>query len=294
MAKFASPSKQAATVIKQLQGRVLRSVGTARNYEQALTRVAEYAQENKIKGGLVALDQITALSYLEYRGQFVGQKTLDMERQAIQAMMQHVTGQLEPSQRLSTVKSEIEQALTGRAYSARQVELVIQAQTVKHSFATELAYAAGLRAHELLTLARIDERTASPRPSSSQKWTGREGVIYTVYGKGGLVREVLIPTAISEKLELTRLAQPKTVKDRNVNYLQRYQIGGGHQWSRSFNAASNRALGWSRGAHGVRHSYAQERMIELQNQSLTRLNALEIVSQEMGHFRPEITLTYLR
>lgn len=70
-------------------------------------------------------------------------------------MMQHVTGQLESSQRLSVVKSEMEQALTGRAYSARQVELITKAQTVKHSFATQLAYAAGLRAHELLTLARI-------------------------------------------------------------------------------------------------------------------------------------------
>lgn len=99
---------------------------------------------------------------------------------------------------------------------------------------------------------------------------------------------------MAERLEQTRLAIPKAIKDRNVNHLQRYQIGGGHQWSRSFHAASNRALGWSRGAHGVRHSYAQQRMTELQNQGLTRLDALEIVSQEMGHFRPEITLTYLR
>ena len=35
-------------------------------------------------------------------------------------------------------------------------------------------------------------------------------------------------------------------------------------------------------------------MIELQNQGLTRDRALETVSQELGHFRPEITEVYLR
>ena len=58
-------------------------------------------------------------------------------------------------------------------------------------------------------------------------------------------------------------------------------------------AASERVLGWSTGAHGLRHSYAQERMAELQA-SLSRDAALTTVSQEMGHFRPEITETYLR
>ena len=61
----------------------------------------------------------------------------------------------------------------------------------------------------------------------------------------------------------------------------------------SVSAASERALGWSTGAHGLRHSYAQERMAELQA-SLSRDAALTTVSQEMGHFRPEITETYLR
>ena len=58
--------------------------------------------------------------------------------------------------------------------------------------------------------------------------------------------------------------------------------------------ASTRALGYSTGAHGVRHAYAQERMHELRSQGLDRWRALEVVSQEMGHFRPEITETYLR
>ena len=45
--------------------------------------------------------------------------------------------------------------------------------------------------------------------------------------------------------------------------------------------------------HGARHAYAQERMAELQRM-LFCADALETVSQELGHFRPEITETYLR
>ncbi len=53
-------------------------------------------------------------------------------------------------------------------------------------------------------------------------------------------------------------------------------------------------LGRSTGAHGLRHSYAQERLDELQRAGLSQDLALTTVSQEMGHFRAEITETYLR
>ena len=65
---------------------------------------------------------------------------------------------------------------------------------------------------------------------------------YTVVGKGGLVREVLIPVRLVEKLESRRLAEPQQVKDRGVFYQSHYNIGGGNNWSSSFSAASKRAL----------------------------------------------------
>ena len=51
---------------------------------------------------------------------------------------------------------------------------------------------------------------------------------------------------------------------------------------------------FSNGGHGLRHSYAQERMAELKSLGLARAIALETVSQELGHFRAEITEVYLR
>jgi hypothetical protein len=195
MAKFASAARQATGVIKILQGDILRSVGTVRNYEQGLTRVAEWMKDNRINhGDLRTLTPAQAITYLEQRGEQVGQKTLDMERQAIQAMMIHVTQTLPAGEHLPVVKSEQARILSSRAYSPDQVALIAAAQQPANALATAIALAAGLRAHELLTLAPRQERAPDPRPAADSKFAGREGVIYTVQGKGGLVREVLIPS----------------------------------------------------------------------------------------------------
>ena len=93
MPRFSSAKRQAATVMKSLQGRVIRSVGTVRNYEQALIRVTEYLKEYRL-GALEEMTPQRAIDYLEHRSQEVGQKALDMERQAIQTMMQHLTREL--------------------------------------------------------------------------------------------------------------------------------------------------------------------------------------------------------
>ena len=131
------------------------------------------------------------------------------------------------------------------------------------------------------------------RPASDSKFAGRPGRDYTVVGKGGLVRVVRLPDHLAQRLEARRLDEPVRVTDRGIHYLSRYDVAGGTPWSVSFSGASKRALGWTTGAHGARHAYAQERMAELQRM-LFCADALETVSQELGHFRPEITETYLR
>lgn len=294
--RFSSPErqgeKQAAHVMKQVQGTIVKSVGTVRNYEQALRNVAThlaYSQQN-----LKDLTPDSAKIYLEHRAEQVGQKALDMERQAIQLMMQHVTHKLEPTERLDVIKSEIAQILSSRAYTSEQVQAIAAAQAPQNALATEIAYSAGLRAHELLTLQRADLRPADDRPALESKFSHRNGVLYTVTGKGGLTREVLIPSHLAERLEDRRLSVPQQVTDRGIHYQKHYEIGGGRAFSQSFGRASNNVLGYSHGAHGLRHSYAQERMDELRSNGITREIALETVSQEMGHFRADITEVYLR
>ncbi|MBD2860214.1 site-specific integrase [Spongiibacter sp. KMU-158] len=296
MPRFSSPesrgAKQAASVIKRLQGTEIKSVGTARNYEQALSNVATTLARNNID--LEDLTPQTATEYLVDRATQVGQSALNMERQALQAMMTKITLQLPPGETLKVIKSEQKTILESRAYTTDQVQAVAECQTPKNALATEIAHAAGLRAHELATLDHTKNRPPDDRPALQQKFEGREGVSYTVEGKGGLVREVLIPHHLAKRLEGSRFPHPMPYNDRGVFYQSNYDIGKGQAWSQSFSDASVRALTWSSGAHGLRHSYAQERMEELQFRDYERVIALEVVSQEMGHFRPEITETYLR
>jgi hypothetical protein len=89
-----------------------------------------------------------------------------------------------------------------RAYTAAQTRLVVAHQGDKNASATEVAWRAGLRAHELLTLQRVGETRASThRHWSAERFLGREGERYIVTGKGGLRSEVMIPRALADRLE---------------------------------------------------------------------------------------------
>jgi integrase len=309
MARFSAPEKQAASVMKKLQGTHIKSVGTVRCYEERLTQITTYLQDHRLCS-LREMTPTSALQYLEKRSAVVSQKTLDMERQALQKMMRHVTHQLGERETLKVIKSTAKKASPAasgqpnlgrrlseesRLYTREQVELITARQQPHNALATQIAQAAGLRAHELLSLQRTHRQAPDVRPAHELKFSGiRENSVgYTVHGKGGLTREVRIPLDLVRQLERLRLPEARSVRDRGVNYRQFYDLGGGQSWSQSFGDASREALGWSKGAHALRHGYAQDRMSTMQR-SLPREAAKEVVSQELGHFRPEITETYLR
>ena len=123
------------------------------------------------------------------------------------------------------------------------------------------------RRPDLLTLRRPEEQ----QPTAGRDWKpawfeGVEGEAYIVRGKGGLWWEIRVPHELAERLEARRLdAQdppkpPRLVVDPDVRYCALYDIGGGNASSRSFADASKRALGWTTGAHGLRHGHAQDRL----------------------------------
>lgn len=293
---FAKSEKQAASVMKEMQGKgnVIESVGTARNYEQSLKTCCDYLKEFKL-GSLREMTPEKANTYLELRAQECSQKTIDMDRQALQAMMQHVTHELKETDKLDVIKSSVETVESSRSYTLAQVNAIIQHQTEHHALSTQLCYESGLRAHELHTLRPSGEVNPSPRDVHQDKFSHlpNDSKTYTVEGKGGLIREVQIPNHLAEKLEERRLDTPQQISDRGVNYESHYNIAGGHKFSDAFSKASSRALGFSNGAHGLRHSYAQNRYEQLANH-FERIDVMTIISQELGHFRPDITEVYLR
>jgi integrase len=296
MPSFRSPKAQAEHAVskkialgtgrhdRQNDGRI-HSLGTARGYEQALKGFANYLRQHRLED-LRSTTEQEARHYLAERSILVGQKTLDLDRQAIQIHL---------GQKLEIVCSSKESTLFTRSYTPTQVERIAHAQSEANSLATRLAYHAGLRAHELLTLRPAGERIASGhRQWCADRFSGREGDRYTVVGKGGLVREVVLSQELVTALEARRLEEPRLVIDWDVHYSQHYDIGGGRAWSQSFSSASKRELGFSKGGHGLRHSYAQERMAELQQQGMGYDQAKATVVQEVGHFDKETTEVYLR
>ena len=110
-----------------------------------------------------------------------------------------------------------------RVYALEQVDAIVAKQSSRTALATRIAYAAGLRAHELLTIRRKDEQPPSRhRTWSSKRFTGRGGNTCTVVGKGGLIREIRLPQHLAQALETLHLAEPKAIQDQRINYRQYY------------------------------------------------------------------------
>lgn len=304
---FRSPKKQAEKAVSRVMalgkprhgnrddGKI-HSLGTARAYQQQLKLVAEWLQTTGDMAGLNHMTTEQAQAYLEFRAQSVGQKTLDLDRHAVRILpsvnrdaLVRVKTQVKCSAGKSLAKKS-------RTYTEAQRGLVHESLTARQQLASEIIHAAGLRAVEMLTIRPVAEQPASThREWSRERFYGREEFArYTVIGKGGLVREVALPPALVEKLKAQRRDTPVTRMDRGIQLQSHYNLPGGQRLTSAWSKASKFELGWSSGIHGLRHNFAQERMEELQRKGFYYSDALEIISQEMGHFRPEITEVYLR
>jgi hypothetical protein len=219
------------------------SLGSARIHTQCLEHFSGWRQANGLPPGEQDnLRQINA--YLEECAEIYSQSTLDQRRGALQLFFRHP---------LPRIKSQLETVLTTRSYSPASVARIVVRQTEKNALATLLSHKSGLRAHEHATIRRADEASASP----SRSWDARRfvgmptGEIYVVSGKGGLRREVWIPTPLANALEARRRPAPVRVVDRGIFYDSYYDLGYGHAFSQSFYAASMNALGYSTGGPWV-------------------------------------------
>lgn len=304
---LSSAGKQAARAVSGLSSlgtskqnsncEAIRSVGTARQYQQIFTSAAEYANSQGVR--FSNLTNEVANAYLAERSSDIQQTQLNGEIRALEMHLRNITQ--DSSVTLDRQKSELSTIKEGRAYSPEQISYLADQQSERMALSTEICAAAGLRAHELHTLQKLDEPN-SRIPSSHRTWNkanysggGRERwSTYTVQGKGGLVREIRLPNEVAVRLEATRLTSPENIVDRGVNYVRNYNVMGGQSFSNAWSKCSNTHFGFSNGAHGLRHTYAQQRMQEIQNSGINYKQALAIVSQELGHFRETITLEYLR
>lgn len=266
----------------------IHSTGTARQYRQTYKLVYRYCKANG--ENLRNLSTDTAKRYLEYRAEKIQQKQLNNERSALNKYLSAI--HKKPVELTFTLSHRKTSKPVNRAYSHEQVKQLIYAANEKgnHRLATSiaLAYTAGLRVEELYTLAPPGEKNpSSHRQWSPDRFAGREHwVSGTVTGKGGLTREVRFTDEINRILE-DNYKREQSIdvidKNRETLYETHYDLLAGKKFSDKFSALSQSTFGWSNGAHGLRHSYAQRRDIELKNLFDHETSRL-ILTQELGHF----------
>jgi integrase len=277
--KVRTPRKQASG-----NGHIA-SLGTARIRESVLSLYFEWIEDNGIPGADQDHKSVIE-TYLEVCSEFYQQSTLSQHRNALK-MHFKIEG-------IKTFKSLVPTKSKKRSYTWTEVQLIVKHLSERNALSVLIAYWAGLRAHELATIrpTDLDER-ATHRKWRDDLFSGLKNYrVYVVTGKGGLKRYVAIPLYLATALEKRRI-QEKVVKDRGIYYSTIYDVGFGQALSQAFTTASKKALGKSRGIHGLRHSYAKWRFNRLLDLKITRSDCYEIISMELGHFRPEITLCYL-
>jgi len=301
MGKFSRASQksdqyQATQVAKLLQGthghRKCPADMSVETHESRLIHAAKFMRSTHNQ----ALREMTvaqATGYLEIRSEEANKhKTFNTDKSAIHAMLR-AQGKLSKNGQIPVRFSKDDIAMS-RSYRHVHIDMIRDRMTPRNALSVDIIHEAGLRVHELLTLERIELQPADIRKIHKQKFEGKsDWVRYSVKGKGSLIREVRLQHATAERLELTRLTTPVIVKDRAVFYTQKYDIGGGKKFSNAFRSASKRVLGFSNGAHGMRHTYAKTELGRYQDRGISFVDSKTIVSQELGHFRPDIVDAYL-
>lgn len=275
----------------------IRSIGTERDYTTVAKAITKWMDENKY-GTLDRMTRKQALVYLNARAKVVCQTTLDRDRTIMDRLPR--TGK-KPLPRIKADRATGKLAKTSRAYEHRQLIIIEGRQREQNAISTALAWRCGVRAHELLTIKRLDRLTKRERArlERNQKWdprrlAGRDGVLYIVRGKGGMMRIIVVPHDLAARLETQHIPEGIKTPDRKIPYRQYYDIRGGKNWSASFERASIRAFGYSLGGHGCRHTFAQDRLSEYRNAGFSNTDSRELTAQDLAHFRERITLAYLR
>lgn len=265
----------------------ITSVGTARNHRVALKGVAAWLYRKDGKH-LKNLNEADALEYLTLRSMTAGQSAVDLDRQAINF---HILRDNPIPYFLSVTPRVLED----RAYTKGEIDLLLKNSGDKLNLSIRLAVNAGLRAIELITIAPMGFFAESERDWSKERFVGRENDMeFIVHGKGGLRRQVRLTQDLATELMQKLRPVPIKVTDREVIHTSFFDLVSGVNFSMQFSNLSSKVLGESHGGHGLRHTFAQQRLRNLLCCSLGYEHALKVLSNELGHFAIKNTLAYLR
>ena len=266
----------------KLQG-LITSLGSERTYSDQVSQYLKWRLALGLpQGGPYFVYE--SQEYLDQLSEVRGQKSIDQALQALRITF---------SQQLEHVASVVAIRRKDKYLQLEQVQKICEAVPKNHVLSILICLDAGIRASELLTIRRTNEMQATPaRPWHEKLFIGRASIQrYVVHGKGGLRREIALSTAIAAQLEQRRLQTPLVRRDREIIRECMYDLAAGQNFSNYFSRAAFTALKQNHGAHCLRHTFTQNRFRVLQ-QHVKTAEAMLILSQELGHFRPQITHAY--
>ncbi|MBA3007522.1 MAG: tyrosine-type recombinase/integrase [Proteobacteria bacterium] len=152
-----------------------------------------------------------------------------------------------------------------RAYT--RPEAMLQHLTGSHRLAAELQFYGGARVNEITRL--------------KPEHMGNDGVIHLTNTKGGRRRDITVPP------ELHRRLSEIIAREGDFRFVY-------HQYRSALKSAAFESEQAYTGSHGLRWCFAQKMFAEIQETGGTYEHALKMVSEQLGHSRPEITLHYLQ
>jgi integrase len=278
-------------------GAILRSDRTVQRYQGDLGRAAEFVQQ---KYAITRLKDITEAQAQEYINQRlkekIGIRTLHGYVKALELLP--LVGKLSLPSRTT---DPTDKPKGTRAYTVEQVNEIHKHLPFATKLATQVILESGCRSQDLASLCLASERplrNARLGKLLPDRFAGREEWIKVSFiGKGGHEYISTISPETAREVAKFRFYEPRDFRERgqeNVVTKQYYDLPAGWRLSLLWTEASKHTFGFSRGIHGLRHMFAQERVRAMQNLGMTWDKALVCVSQQMGHYRAAQVKTYLR
>lgn len=177
---------------------------------------------------------------------------------------------------IKEARHELPKAKPHRAYES-PVKIIEGIQDVKHQIAARTQFESGARVHEI-SLVKPDQL----RGIGQDRATGEKCGVIEIKGKGGKIRELCVSPMTYEKISNLIETEGRFLIDKNA-----YRADLRHACEISTERYS--------GSHGLRWTYAQDRMESLQSvHGMSYEQSLCEVSRDLGHERPDITEHYLR
>ena len=268
----------------------VHSYGSKGNISNFVNDLCSFAKENGFQNSAIRVDKLTPETFKTYLqdkinfggrdGKGITQKVvsnivseaqkLSIAIEKLESEKNHRASKFANKEQLIAIKEELRPFAKKAVHKNRALnngiaeKIINSIKNEKAQIGATLQLKAGLRESEAIKI---------------KSW--QVGDKIDIQGKGGYHRTALIGKEMYEKIA-------SYVTNTGSFSISRYS----YEKALKFAFAENNVK--YEGTHSLRYTYAQNSFIDKVNSGIESKEALRQVSEEMGHHRPDITLTYLK